>query len=115
MIEFRVLGGVRLARAEGDELRAVLAQPKRLALLAYLALERPGTFHRRDTLLSLFWGDFTAERARAALRRALHFLRRELGEGVLAGRGDEEVALDAERFTCDVTRFERLLDAGALD
>ena len=38
MIEFRTLGSLELKDSQGRELRTLLAQPKRLALLAYLAV-----------------------------------------------------------------------------
>src|SRR4051812_11170001 len=101
MIDLRVLGALQLTATDGTELRDVLRQPKRLALLAYLAVERDGAFHRRDTLLALFWPDFTTTRARGALRHALHFLRHALGADAIVGRGDEEVGLDPARVTCD--------------
>jgi DNA-binding SARP family transcriptional activator len=54
MIRLRTLGALDLRDADGQELRGVLAQPKRAALLAYLALATPRGYHRRDTLLALF-------------------------------------------------------------
>jgi len=56
MIELSVLGPIQLRGADGHELSAVLAQPKRLGLLIYLAAARPRGFHRRDKLVTLFWG-----------------------------------------------------------
>ena len=53
MIRLRVLGSIELENSNGSELRAILAQPKRFALLVYLA-STPRVFHRRDTLLALF-------------------------------------------------------------
>src|SRR5688500_9632207 len=51
--------------------------PRKLALLAYLALAtRPLT---RDRLAELFWGDRDDARARHSLREALSALRRALG------------------------------------
>ena len=47
----------------------MLAQPKRLALLAYLASATPRGFHSRDTLLALFWPESDQERARNACAR----------------------------------------------
>ena len=97
MIELHTLGALDLRAVDGQEVRAVLQQPKRLALLAYLAADAPRRFHRRDSLLALFWPDLDQGHARAALRRALHFLaerarrgcarrpRRRGGRG--AGRG----------------------------
>jgi len=113
MIELRTLGVLDLRGGDGQEFRAVLQQPKRLALLAYLAVaSRTRRFHRRDALLALFWPELDTDHARAALRRSLYFLRRSLGAEVIAARGDEEVGLAAERFVCDVTQFEAALDAG---
>ena len=59
VVEFRVLGAVTLLSADERELRPVLAQPKRVALLAYVAVASPRGFHRRDSLLALFWPDST--------------------------------------------------------
>jgi len=55
MIRLRVLGTVDLRDDGGRDLNAILAQPKRLALLTYLALARPSGFHRREVLLSISW------------------------------------------------------------
>lgn len=112
MIQLRTLGLLDLRDPEGREIRAVLHQPKRLGLLAYLSIATPRRFHRRDTLLALFWPDLDQEHARAALRRSLYFLRAELGADVLAGRGDEEVGVTEETLWCDATALERALDAG---
>ncbi len=51
---------------------------KALALLAYLALT--GRRQRRDSLAGLLWPEYSQDRARAALRRTLSVLRREVGE-----------------------------------
>ena len=55
MIELRALGTLALRDPNGEDLHSILAQPKRVALLAYLAIARPRCFHRRDTLLALLW------------------------------------------------------------
>ena len=112
MIELHTLGALDLRATDGREVRAVLQQPKRLGLLAYLAADSPRRFHRRDTLLALFWPELDQSHARAALRRSLHFLRGALGAGALAGRGDEEVGVPEEALWCDATALERALDAG---
>src|SRR5437764_6836303 len=69
MIELRMLGEIRLRTdsPDGVEVAALLGQPKRLALLAYLASPAPGTWHRRDMLLALFWPELDAAHARTAL------------------------------------------------
>ncbi len=112
-VTFRVLGSVELRGRDGGEIASVLSQPKRLALLAYLAAATPRGFHRRDKLLGLFWPELDQERARAALRNALYVLRQALGEDILLGRGDEEVGLDFDRLWCDAAEYEEALNGGA--
>jgi DNA-binding SARP family transcriptional activator/TolB-like protein len=90
----------------------VLTQPKRLALLAYLARANSSGFRRRDTLVALFWPDLDEAHARGALRQALRFLRRALGDGVIVTRGEEEVGVDGAALWCDATAFAAACDAG---
>jgi len=111
MIRLKSFGSIDL-RGPGGELRGVLSQPKRLALLLRLAAERPGTFLRRDTLLAMFWPELDAAGARNALRQALFHLRRELGEGVLVNRGDDQLGLDASLISADVADFEEAAAGG---
>jgi hypothetical protein len=47
MLNSKTLGGVDLRDEDWRELRSILAQPKRVALLAYLALAELGQFRRR--------------------------------------------------------------------
>jgi DNA-binding SARP family transcriptional activator len=112
MIELHTLGVLDLRATEDRELLAVLQQPKRLGLLAYLAADSPRRFHRRDSLLALFWPDLDEGHARAALRRSLHFLRSALGPEVVAGRGDEEVGVPEEALWCDATALDGALESG---
>jgi DNA-binding SARP family transcriptional activator/tetratricopeptide (TPR) repeat protein len=114
-ISLRVLGALDLVAADGTEIRRVLQQPKRLGLLAWFALRSPQRFQRRDALLALFWPDLDTEHARAALRRSLYFLRRELGDGVLVGRSEEEVGLADDRLQCDAAQFEAAAKQGDHD
>ena len=111
MIEFRLLGALRLADAEGREVKSLLTRPRRLALLAYLAAATPRGLRRRDSLLALFWPELDQEHARAALRQALHVVRDALGADVIVTRGDEEVGLDLERIWCDVVAFDHAVAA----
>jgi DNA-binding SARP family transcriptional activator len=112
MIHLYTLGVTDLRGQDGGELRGVLQQPKRLGLLAYLAVAWPRRFHRRDSLLALFWPELDQEHARAALRRALYFLRSELGSEVVVGRGDEEVGVAEQELWCDAAAMGQALDAG---
>lgn len=109
MIEFRTLGAVDLRDERGRDVRAILAQPKRLALLAYLAAARPHGFHRRDILLALFWPELDLRRARGALRKAIYGVRRGLGSTALVARGDEDLGLADTVVQCDALAFERAL------
>ncbi len=110
-IVFRALGTPELRTREA-ELHSILARPKLLGLLSFLAAASPRGVHRRDTLLGLFWAETDQQRARRALRQSLYYLRQSLGPGVLVGRGEEALGLDEQRLWCDVTAFEAALGEG---
>lgn len=112
MLRFHTLGSLDLKDSDGREILSVLAQPKRTALLAYLALGAGGRFHRRDTLLGLFWPESEPAKARASLRQAVRYLRLSLGEEVVVGRGDEELGLGEGTLWCDAVAFERAVEEG---
>ena len=112
MLRLRVLGAVDLRDDEGRDLDAVLAQPKRLALLVYLALARPPGFHRREVLLALFWPESDYGTARNALRQTLHYLRHYLGDGVIVSRGENDVGISKGMLWCDAAAFTVSLDGG---
>ena len=114
MIRFRTLGGLELSDSQGRDLHALLSKPKRLALLAYLASHNDHASRRRDSVVALFWPDMDAAHARGSLRQALRFLRRELGDGVLNGRSEEEIGFEPHSLECDAVTFERACDAGRL-
>ena len=112
MIELRTLGALELTSADLKAVGSVLAQPRRTALLCYLALAVPRGFQRRDTLLSLFWPDDDTEQGRHALRQSVYFLRRALGADAIVSRGDEEIALAPERIRCDAWAFDAAAEQG---
>jgi DNA-binding SARP family transcriptional activator/TolB-like protein len=112
MIELRTLGTLELTSTDREAVGSVLAQPRRTALLCYLALALPRGFHRRDTLFALFWPEYDAEQARHALRQSVYFLRRALGAKSIVSRGDEELALAPEQIHCDVWAFDAAVDQG---
>ena len=112
-ILLRTFGGVEV-RAAGQRIQAVQTQPKRLALLLYLAADRPGRLQPREHLLGLFWPDSTADRARASLRQGLSFLRSALGEDAIISSGRAEVGIDPEVVWCDYARFDQCLRTGDL-
>jgi tetratricopeptide (TPR) repeat protein len=111
-VRLTLLGKVELSGAGDASAERILAQPKRLALLAYLAAALPRGFHRRDELLAMFWPELAQERASGSLRQALHFLRQSLPPGALRNRGAGEVRVDPGIVACDIVRFEDLLDSG---
>jgi DNA-binding SARP family transcriptional activator/tetratricopeptide (TPR) repeat protein len=116
MIELLTLGRVRLA-TEGDAARNTVAQPKRIALLAYLAVTGTGAGRRRDELLAMFWPELGDEEARRALRQALHYLRRLLGDGgpeAIITEGDE-VGVGSDALRCDAVTFEEAVQRGDAD
>jgi TolB-like protein/DNA-binding SARP family transcriptional activator len=112
MIELRTLSALELTSADSRAVGAVLAQPRRAALLCYLALALPRGFHRRDTLFALFWPEYDADQARHALRQSVYFLRHALGATTIMSRGDEELALAPEQIHCDVWAFDAAVDQG---
>jgi DNA-binding SARP family transcriptional activator len=113
MIQLQLLGGLDLIEPDGrGELRSVLVQPKRVALLVYLALASDQRFRRRDTVVGLFWPEVDAEHARGALRQALRFLRGELGSDALLSRGEDDVGVNHQAVDCDAAAFERACESG---
>src|SRR6476660_2183154 len=93
MIDIRVLGTLEIHGPDGRPV-GTLTQPKRLALLLYLALAEPGGPKSRDSLMALLWPEADAESARHPLRNALYGLRQALGESVFVSRGEGYVGLD---------------------
>ena len=111
IVELRLLGKISARVDSGREAATLLAQPKRVALLGYLAAATPRGFHRRDALLALFWPEADQEHARGSLRKSVHFLRQQLGPETILSRGDEEIGLDLDRCWCDVVAFEESIEA----
>ena len=113
MIRLNVLGTLSLqqdGKPEGSQL-----QPKRAAILAYLAIAKQRPRHQRDTLLALFWPDLDDTHARKALNQALHYLRQELGPDVVTSVGDDQIVIDMNRLSCDAVVFEELLQKDELE
>jgi len=105
VIRLHVLGALRVEGPDPAVVDELLAQPKALALLLYLALARPAGLQQRDRLVGLFWPELDQDRARTALRGTLHRLRQLLGEDIIENRGSESVALAPERVMCDAVEF----------
>ena len=114
-VVLRTLGTVELTNEEGRSLESILQQPKRFALLAYLAVSTPSGFRRREALMALLWPELDEEHARAALRKALFTLRQELGEHAIVGRGDDEIRVAHDVVWCDAVAFGDALRSGHLE
>src|SRR5688500_16649249 len=95
MIRLRTPRALVLLDSGGQELRAIVAQTKRIALLACLALAAPRCFHRRDTLIALFWPEHDTEHARNSLNQSVHALRRALGADAIRSPNSDALAADA--------------------
>ena len=107
-----MLGVLDLTASDGREVRSVLTQPRRLALLVHLAVTAGRGFQRRDRMLGMFWPEQDNEHARAALNRAIYYLRHELGSDVLVSRGAEELGVSAQHLWSDVAAFEAAANEG---
>ena len=87
-----LLGPPELKNSEGADVRSVMAQPRRFALLVYVAVEGLNGPVSRDKILALFWPEADPQKARASLRRALHFLRQSLGSEAVTSGADNRLA-----------------------
>ncbi len=112
VIRFRVLGAVDLWDEQGNPVRSILAQPRRLALLAYLAMSSRRGFVRRDQTIALFWPEHDSEHARAALNRAVYYLRQAIGDRVIESRGSDEIAVAPDYVWCDAVALQSAVDEG---
>ena len=113
-MRFRLLtfGGLSLAGDSGP-VTGSAAQRRKLALLAVLAAggERGVS---RDRLLTLFWSEIDAERARHRLTQMLSALRHDLGADELF-LGTTELRLNPAIVASDVSDFEAARTRNDLD
>lgn len=91
----------------GEECSPLPGKLLSFGLLVFLGLEREAT---RDRLQSLFWPDSSPERARHALSRTLHDLRKELGETWLESRGT--VVRSTSHLWVDAVEFVGMAEEG---
>jgi DNA-binding SARP family transcriptional activator len=108
VVRLITLGRLQLLR-DGPPREPIHLQPKRLALLAFLALEAGDGYQQRDRLLALFWPRSDHAHARRCLRQALFHLRNQLGDGVILNRGRDGVALAPNRLWCDAVSLRQQL------
>lgn len=109
MIRLELLGGIELIDPANPGASALVGRRKRFALLAYLALGRPGTFRSRDAVLALFWPESDAARARNSLSQAVHHLRVSLGSNVIVTLGESALSTSPSTLWCDAVAFEQAL------
>jgi DNA-binding SARP family transcriptional activator len=112
LLRINVLGGLYVSD-EGRAVSGAAAQPRRLALLALLAVakERGVT---RDALLGYLWPESDEERGRKALAQALYALRRDLGSDE-ALIGVKDLRLNPDLAQCDLWEFQDAMATGSLD
>lgn len=106
MFRLIALQGTDLRGDRDEPIRSVLDQPKRFALLCYLAMTSSAGPQSREVLLGMFWPESEPERARGALNQAVHYLRRSLGRDAVVSVEPEALTLDLARFWCDALAFE---------
>src|ERR1700752_3107308 len=106
MLRLTTLGAIDLRDRRGHPVREILGQPKRLALLIYLAVEcrRSGGPVARDQLLALFWPESDAAHARNTLSQALHQLRQTLRLEVIEMHGATAVGNPGDYLLGDPTQ-----------
>ncbi|MEO8328584.1 MAG: AAA family ATPase, partial [Candidatus Nanopelagicales bacterium] len=103
-VRITLFGSPRIER-DGQPLR--FDTRKALALLAYLAVtDRP---QRRNILASMLWPGSDQVKARSALRRTLS-VAGVVGPALVSSR--DEIRLNSELISCDVTECVRLLERG---
>lgn len=112
MYKLRCLGSVDLRDDAGTAVRSVLSQPKRVALLVFLATQ-PGESASREQLLDVFWPELDPDRGRRALSQALYYLRRSLGKRALVTEEGDRVHLAPDQVECDLHLFRKWADDGA--
>lgn len=109
MTELFILGPAEIRNSKGELEHSFLAGPKRLALLTYLLLNRPKGYHRRDSLLPLFWPDQDQKSARNSLSNMLYHIRKTLGKEAIENRGSEEITINADTFWSDALAFDQAI------
>lgn len=107
MTRLYLLGPAEIRNEKGELEHSFLAGPKRLALLSYLLLSTPQGFHRRDSLLPLFWPEQDQRSARNALSNMLYHIRKTLGKEAIENRGAEEVKLNPDTLWADTISFKK--------
>jgi DNA-binding SARP family transcriptional activator/Flp pilus assembly protein TadD len=109
-MELRTFGAISLGEVTQGDVRSLLAQPKRMGLLAWLILARPRGLHPRSTLLALFWPEHDQQHARWAANQAIRAIRSAIGPTLVLTRGRHEVGIAPEGLSCDALEFEAAIE-----
>lgn len=108
LLEFRLLGYFEIL--SGSQKLPKPATQKSQSLLAYLLLHRRAAPQKRDTLVSLFWGDRPETKARGSLSTALWHIHRCLPGGTFLLTDGETVQFNPQADIClDVDEFSSRL------
>lgn len=110
--QLRLLGSPEFLSAGTSGVTGLLAQPKSLAVLAFIALAPPPGYRRRDNIVAVFWPELDQPHARGALRRILHVLRDALGSDLLVRRGVEDIGISERLLHTDVAAFDQACAEG---
>ena len=109
-MELRTFGAVNLGGVTQGDVSSLLAQPKRIGLLAWLLLARPRGLHPRTTLLALFWPEHDQQHARWAANQAVRSIRSVIGRTAVLSRGRHEVGVAPGSLWCDALEFETAIE-----
>jgi len=111
LIEFQVLGGLRIA-APGLSAESRIHRRHPLGLLALVAAAAPRPL-ARERAMALLWPESDAGRASNSLRQTLFWLRRDLGEDLFLPDAGGALQLNPARIRVDLQEFRAALSRGA--
>lgn len=101
----KVLGNCTIYSDNGTLVQSVLAQPRRFALLVYLALEGRSAAISRERIIGVFWPNAPPDRGRGALNQAVFYLRRSLGPEAIRTQEPDELEIDRNVVKTDAVEF----------
>jgi DNA-binding SARP family transcriptional activator/TolB-like protein len=110
-LQLRTLGRLALIDDRGREDSTLATRPRKLAVLAWLAM-RPERRASRDKLIGVFWGEREEARARNSLSDVLSHLRRVLGRDAILSQGADVAIAEDAPLDIDITQLERAAAAG---
>jgi len=111
MLRLRTLGGVYLAREDGQPLGGAAGQRRLLALLAILSAAGDSGMSR-DRLVALLWPEGDVEKARHALTQSLYHARRTLREETLFLSSGDQLRINPAALASDIMDLEQALATG---